>query len=120
MKNLQIIGEYDTELVEGKSFKMPFKIRALDENGNPVKNQLITAMIHEHRGVSNKYGYFHRDIGWENKDLEYPFPAKYSANSFDPLTNDDIIFDPILTDDNGTVTFSDLKFSVNGPAGIQN
>lgn len=51
-----------------------------------------------------------------NKDLVKPIPGIYHFNYSDPFLDDNMMT-PIYTDINGTVAFTDLFFSVYGPAG---
>ena len=51
-----------------------------------------------------------------NKYLIKPIPAVYNEGYKNPLLND-VSYIPILTNSAGLVTFNDLSFSVEGPAG---
>ncbi len=118
VETLRILDTYDETITEGEPFERPFKIQVLDTKDEPVKNQLVFAVVSSYGELDN-YNYRQRLIGWENKHLIFPMPAKYSGSALDPCSLDEIIFKPILTDNNGTVTFDDLKFSIRGPHGRQ-
>jgi hypothetical protein len=63
------------------------------------------------------FGYPPYTLGTETKQLRRPFPALYSVKSSNPLESGEAAF-PILTDANGKVSFSDMKFSSHGKAGL--
>ncbi len=76
---------------------------------------MVFARITMHNGIIWPMGYAKYDAGNLNKDLLFPIPGVYGENFLNPLQKQE--FTPILTGDDGTVSFMDLKFSVYGPAG---
>ena len=102
--------------MEGKKIDPQPEITVLDENGKPLAGKLVVARIQVMNGDFLPSGYAKQRPGFKNKYLIAPVPGIYHKEFMNPLLDEDI-YEPLLTDENGKVQFSELAFSQAGPAG---
>ena len=122
---VEIVVPPPSTVLEGIPFPVQPVIRVLDQNGNPLAGKMVIALKIGKRGSINPYNYEFKKkgcrillttrIGEPVKDLLYPIPAKYDETFMNAVYSHNL--EPIMTDQAGYVTFTNLAFSEKGYAG---
>ena len=115
---INILNETKKHVIEGQKFSFPVSITVQNlETVKPVQGIQCFVNMHKINNLTIPLGYQSTLKNHPVKYLQNPIPGTYSKNADDPETQDLIIEQYKMTDEDGKVTFDDLKLSQSGPIG---
>jgi hypothetical protein len=115
---INIINDESREITEGSKIDPPIKIHITeDETLKPMPNIFCFATIYKSYENILPLGYQSTLNKLPVKYLERPIPGVYSTKADDPENSDPVIKEYWSTNEDGVLTFNDLRISQSGPIG---
>lgn len=114
---ISIMNDKYRRQLEGERLAVPYTITVQDMfTMTPVPGIMCYANLYEARGEVIPSGYRATLQNHPVKYIERPVAGTYNDNADDPTNTQPILVTHAVSDENGRITFSDMRMSQSGPA----
>jgi hypothetical protein len=115
---LSIENDQKRVMMEGTLINPPYKLRLQNNNdGSAVSGMQCFAQLNAAKGNILPKGFRNSIRNHPVKYLERPIAGRYSDTADDPLSEESVILEYFESDEDGHITFDDMRLSQTGPVG---